>query len=413
MHATPGRLMLTAGGFGPDHRSVPFADVSCPLELRAYRTGARSGAPAWDSERLRRGGCPFDAPHGPQPSSLHFEIPVSRILGDSLPDGEYHLATALRFPGETLEFPGRSAFLTRDTLPPVSDISGLRYRVETRVEPGSPRELRTVVTVTNSGPRRVSLEFGACTLLLRAYRTPARTGRPVWYSERARPRWAGKDDFGYACPMYLAHRVLAPGESVSPKEFQARVPVPEILGDSLPEGRYSFTAQLGFAGANRADTVRLPAGEADLTPRPDPLPREARLDDLAYRAEVRDPGAAADSLEVVVRVRNTGTATAVARMALDVECGIAVYGYRSARERDAWYLLREAPWTGRGCAVRVPPLRLAPGESRELRGRLARAGWRGMPRGGVYYMTTLWVADAEGETHRLIVAGGEPETGPE
>src|SRR5690606_2756215 len=61
---------------------------------------------------------------------------------------------------------------------------------------------------------------------------------------------------GAFCTMQLVELDLAPGES---REFQASTRADEILGDSLPVGRYYFTALLRPNG--RAGEV--PAGEGD------------------------------------------------------------------------------------------------------------------------------------------------------
>jgi hypothetical protein len=59
--------------------------------------------------------------------------------------------------------------------------------------------------------------------------------------------------------------VIAPGDTISPREFTLRIPFPEILGDSLPDGRYYLAAELEWladrptAGLDH-DTVRRRGG---------------------------------------------------------------------------------------------------------------------------------------------------------
>jgi len=86
-----------------------------------------------------------------------------------------------------------------------------------------------------------------CVVLLRAYRSEDRSGQPAWDPMRG----------SLFCTMILVEFTLSPGES---REFQATASAPEILGDSLPAGRYFFTALLRPNGG----TVEVPAGQADL-----------------------------------------------------------------------------------------------------------------------------------------------------
>src|SRR3712207_9399132 len=72
-------------------------------------------------------------------------------------------------------------------------------------------ELRAAGAVTNTTGRPIHIEYGACALVLRAYRRPDRSGRPVWDS-RWRAPWDGT--YAYGCPSYLAAHTLAPGETI-------------------------------------------------------------------------------------------------------------------------------------------------------------------------------------------------------
>jgi hypothetical protein len=132
----------------------------------------------------------------------------------------------------------------------------LALRAETHVIDATPDTLRTTVRVTNASNRPLRVEHGACALRLRAYRTAARAGRPVWASEwHRKPGWEYFD-----CEMILYIPELAPGDSFPRERFMLQLPVPEFLGDSLREGRYYFTATIDL----KSDTTRLVAGDARL-----------------------------------------------------------------------------------------------------------------------------------------------------
>lgn len=111
--------------------------------------------------------------------------------------------------------------------------------------------------ITNMGAQPIRLEFGACSLQLLAYRTADRSGSPAWNSDQRRSA-AGSP---YACPMYLAMRDLAPGASIEPGELALTAPLVEVLGDSLPDGRYYFAAQIR---TNLSVATPIDAGAADL-----------------------------------------------------------------------------------------------------------------------------------------------------
>ena len=124
---------------------------------------------------------------------------------------------------------------------------GGSYTAETRIAETAPVTMYTTVRVENTSSGRQEVTFpDGCVVLLRAYRGPARMGAPAWDQER-----------GVACTMQLVELSLAPGES---REFQTSVRADRILGDSLPAGRYYFTAVLRPDGR----VVEVPAGEADL-----------------------------------------------------------------------------------------------------------------------------------------------------
>lgn len=124
-------------------------------------------------------------------------------------------------------------------------IGDIELSAETMVMESFPVQLRTVVTARNTSPDPVRITFpDGCVVIIRAYRDAARSGQPVW--EQAS-----------ACTMALVPVDFAPGET---KTFTNGTDAREILGDSLPDGRYWLSAFI------RPDSERIdvPAGAADL-----------------------------------------------------------------------------------------------------------------------------------------------------
>jgi hypothetical protein len=125
---------------------------------------------------------------------------------------------------------------------------GVAYDAELRVLESYPARLQAQVRLTNTSDEPVEIRFpDGCVVLLRAYRSEDRSGQPAWDPMRG----------SLFCTMILVEFTLSPGES---REFQATASAPEILGDSLPAGRYFFTALLRPNGR----AVEVPAGQADL-----------------------------------------------------------------------------------------------------------------------------------------------------
>ena len=127
-------------------------------------------------------------------------------------------------------------------------VEGVTYTAEVRIAETAPPTVYATARVENRSSSRQDITFpDGCVVLLRAYRDAARTGAPAWDQQQ-----------GAICTMQLVVLDLAPGES---REFQASVRADEILGDSLPAGRYYFTALLRPNGR----VVEVSAGEAELS----------------------------------------------------------------------------------------------------------------------------------------------------
>jgi hypothetical protein len=141
---------------------------------------------------------------------------------------------------------------------PARDPELLTFSATTEVTNEAPGHLMVTVTATNGTHHTVHLEFGPCPLRLTAYAPGSPDGTPVW---EGGPRCITQ-------PLYTV--TILPAQTISPEQFSARIPIPQVLGDSLSEGRYDITAEMEFQRGEGSsltfDTVRFPAGSAVLTP---------------------------------------------------------------------------------------------------------------------------------------------------
>ena len=187
--------------------------------------------------------------------------------------------------------------------------------------------LRPTITTTaklrNVRSEPVLVQFGACNVSLAAYRTAERTGTPVWRSAASKP-WEGT--YGSGCILPLYERRLQPNEELSLGAYSARVI--EVIGDSLPNGRYYFTATLAVSVAPNG--ISLPAGDFDLTLERPPLPDSVIHDLITYRA-------ATTLNSATVRASVTATLTHAGGSVVEYprECEIELVAYRAKDRRDA------------------------------------------------------------------------------
>ena len=128
------------------------------------------------------------------------------------------------------------------------NVGGIDYSAETLVMESFPVQLRTIVTARNTTDAAVELGFGdPCVAHLRAYADSSRSGEPVWDQQRL-----------MACVTVVFGDTIAAGDT-------AQYTAPhadgyDILGDSLPDGRYWLTATLRPNG----QALEVPAGVVDL-----------------------------------------------------------------------------------------------------------------------------------------------------
>lgn len=130
--------------------------------------------------------------------------------------------------------------------PAVRTPNGLEYHADTRILESYPVQLHTTVSITNTTTAPVSITMpDGCTVLLRAYRSATAT-TPAF------------DQLKVAiCTMALMEATLAPGET---SRFEGRTDAGEILGDSLPNGKYWLRAVVRPDGG----LVEVGVGEVEL-----------------------------------------------------------------------------------------------------------------------------------------------------
>ena len=129
-----------------------------------------------------------------------------------------------------------------------SRIGGIEYGAETLIMESFPVQLRTIVTARNPTDAPVVLEFGnPCVAHLRVYADSARSGLPLWDQERVT-----------GCIAVVFEDTIAPGDTA--QYVAPNTDAREVLGDSLPDGRYWLAAALRPNGR----AIEVPAGVADL-----------------------------------------------------------------------------------------------------------------------------------------------------
>ena len=270
--ASPNELWTAVTAVNPTRRRVQIEFGSCSMTVYAYLNPDRSGEPVWRSSGYRYARpsdsivavCPdylgvrVLAPgDSAQPEEFRTRFPVAEILGDSLPEGHYYFATGLDLNGDTVRVPAGEARLTMNSRAaiPIGLSDELSYRAELDIPESSPLCVRGSVKVINTSDQEVLLEYGRGTVWLRIDSTTNPSSPSVWEETK----WLGRDPelaATWTSPHTLKWRLLAPGDSFAPPEFTQVIPLPEILGDSLPEGLYTFSMMLHL----RADTVQVPAG---------------------------------------------------------------------------------------------------------------------------------------------------------
>jgi hypothetical protein len=130
-------------------------------------------------------------------------------------------------------------------------VDGYRYSVGSAVVGPALDTLRVAVVVVNDSRQQRALSFPHCPPVLNPIKAILRTADKEWNSDALEMRKQSQyfDSSGkpipQVCLAYLAVMMFPPGGSYT---YVLTVPVEEILGDSLPSGRYHVTAQLRLNG---------------------------------------------------------------------------------------------------------------------------------------------------------------------
>jgi hypothetical protein len=274
----------------------------------------------------------------------------------------------------------------------------LDYRAESGTRGAARDTLAARMTLTNRGALPAYLEFGACALRLLAWRTADRSGPPAWDSDRRQP-WAGT--YGWGCPMYLATRTVAPGADFSPGEFSLAVPLIEMLGDSLPDGRYWFSGQVRV---NWAPSPTVDAGALDLA-----LPRGAMPAERAYRyVTYRTTGVTLSGGTVRAAATATLTNAGSALVIFPRDCVVRLVAYRDRARRDAAPRSGAPDWEQSlaGCSDATQEFVLGNGQSRTFETSAAPREilGAGLPAGRYHFAL---VVRADGR--RVFLSAGEAD----
>jgi hypothetical protein len=146
-------------------------------------------------------------------------------------------------------------------------VDGFRYRAGSAVVGNAADTLRVAVVAVNESRQYRELGRSACPQP-NSVGAKVRKSEREWDSEiaeqRAMPvyRDSSRRPIPMACPAMLLLETFRPGAS---KTFLLLVPVREVLGDSLPHGRYRVTASVRINGHLERG---LDAGDVVLSPPP-------------------------------------------------------------------------------------------------------------------------------------------------
>lgn len=134
-----------------------------------------------------------------------------------------------------------------DTPSDSRSVGGIVYTAQTAIAESFPVQLYVTATATNPAGNAVQLAFpDGCIVTLRAYDNAELTGPPAWDQANV-----------VVCTQAIEERMVPGGGGL---ELRGASDARDVLGDSLPDGRYWLTAVLRPNG----ETVEVPAGSADL-----------------------------------------------------------------------------------------------------------------------------------------------------
>lgn len=190
-----------------------------------------------------------------------------------------------------------TAALISQAAPPTSvRVDGLRYTARVLVRPDSllvaapgsggrstaGDRLHKAVTVTNVTHEPVALDqwpgcFGTVLLLERVPEDSdsVQLRRAVWSEEKWRSAFARATGAAIECDFTQVSRVLGPGDSYTVPLREANVRINDVLGDSLPDGRYRAVVivRSHIAPASSRPSISLSSPPVVIRRKPRPIKR--------------------------------------------------------------------------------------------------------------------------------------------
>ena len=271
-----------------------------------------------------------------------------------------------------------------DTVPPRIAPEQARVTADVEIFPGTPPVLQAGAKVRDAQGRLAS----AGTFCLLGLHMHNRTNsRPVWTS-------VGR---GEICASGQHPEAVTSGGFPANPGNPQRFRVVDVLGDSIPPGRYSFSALVRFGG----DTLEVNAGAAQLSRDTlPPLEGPEALAQLRYRAGTWVEDGTLPHLHTRVAMTNVGPRRVNVSSS---GCGTRIRAYHT-HER-AGHPVWDSARKGEAC---LPALRLhllEPGETEEQFGhRLPLLEFLGdsLPDGRYYFaVSTAWLEPPSPEGRRL------------
>jgi hypothetical protein len=306
---------------------------------------------------------------------------------------------------ETTTEPTKPTPLQQSQAGSSASASGFTYEVVTtladapaQVDPLLRPTITTTAKLRNDRPDSVTLQYGACNVSLVAHTNADRRGTPVWRSGASEP-WEGT--YGRGCDAILIQKKLAPGAELSLGGYSSRVI--EILGDSLPNGHYWFTATLGVSSAPNG--ITLPAGDFELTLTRPPLPDSLTHDFITYKATSTVGGAVVQGKVTATLTHAGGSVDEYPR-----ECAVELVAYRARDRRDSAPRSGAPDWrASRSCAPGWQQIILNRGQSASFEATASAREILGssLPDGAYYFAAIVhtrtrhvWLSAGSGQLRR-------------
>ena len=216
--------------------------------------------------------------------------------------------------------------LITDPAPSTALTHGLRWTATSETYDIAPSRLLVSIRGKNESSDTVSIFYGACNVRIRLYHG----GQIAWDSSKK------GDYYGtpLGCPLPLYARRIAPGDTI---QFSYGIEIPDLMADSIADGSYTVTAEVGFYWDNAltqgGGMGEVAAGGINLAKAQPPLPAQRVVDSVAYTSATTISGR---------QIRATLTATNLAktlrRIAVTDSVPFSLYGYSSRAARDtAWH----------------------------------------------------------------------------